>query len=833
MTVQTVHSNSKPNAPRKNRPPTSELNDQDIIQFTESLLNCKDTENVIAEIYSYCKKAYHALDVVLYLVDGTQVVLAKPNCISSDVVQGKEHTTSLVGYIVENNIDSFINAFSQIDNQKTTVKQRFEDQKIGVIALHSKGTRYAFLEMTSRQNATKFDHCKDIQRFGGIIKNVLSNCQRCYASTQAKRYQSALLAMLKSVANEESLLKLIDSTLYGAKEITSAERALLLFVDWEEMELWPIEKNLQGVYLPLGNDLLAQVATEGKPIQLKRTDQVCKDIKKAWPNYVIENALYFPIGSKPNCGIDRKCIAVLILTNKLGAAEFSNDDFCGMEAFAAEFSVALRRRTHEMDYLRMIADLRIGKANTTKLKSHQNLLEMFTSVRETLQNGTAKRLETEYLARNRRYSIVHEDWPASCSMYLQTSEIDRHTSLKEQIPDWNFNVFDSSSHKLLVYAERMFLFINIVEEFEIVTPILRNFILAIRQHYHQNPFHNFLHGFSVLHATYLILSDEKSFVSFTSLEKLACMIAALCHDVDHPGHSNKYEVSSKSDLALRYNDDSVLERHHAATTFRILRDEADCDIFFNLSTNNYSFVRKLIIDAILGTDMLFHFEQCMELEKLITRESCDSHVNLSSPLAKRCDMPRCSRSSNNIEIKSKHEKVRWALPNSEDRQFLIKVIVHAADLSGQVFARKVALKWSNAVTLEFTHQAFMEHKHNLDVSYKSLHDPATLLKGQHFFASHIVAPLWRQLVQVFPSLNVCVDNVSSNVEYYSRELDRVHDAVENDICTPVIPGKSVFAAAKFRSSTNVYEASPIAQSDDFDLDFDEEIAQVVEGDFDI
>ena len=31
---------------------------------------------------------------------------------------------------------------------------------------------------------------------------------------------------------------------------------------------------------------------------------------------------------------------------------------------------------------------------------------------------------------------------------------------------------------------------------------------------------------------------------------LGIFIAALCHDVDHPGHSNQFEINSKSELAL-------------------------------------------------------------------------------------------------------------------------------------------------------------------------------------------------------------------------------------------------------------------------------------------
>ena len=52
-------------------------------------------------------------------------------------------------------------------------------------------------------------------------------------------------------------------------------------------------------------------------------------------------------------------------------------------------------------------------------------------------------------------------------------------------------------------------------------------------------------------------------------------MSGLCHDLDHPGHTNAFEVNSNSDLALFYNDTSVLENHHCATAAMILKQD-DC-----------------------------------------------------------------------------------------------------------------------------------------------------------------------------------------------------------------------------------------------------------------
>ena len=45
-------------------------------------------------------------------------------------------------------------------------------------------------------------------------------------------------------------------------------------------------------------------------------------------------------------------------------------------------------------------------------------------------------------------------------------------------------------------------------------------------------------------------------VSLTPLERYALMVAAVAHDMDHPGVSNAYLVGARAPLATTYNDNS-------------------------------------------------------------------------------------------------------------------------------------------------------------------------------------------------------------------------------------------------------------------------------------
>jgi hypothetical protein len=47
-------------------------------------------------------------------------------------------------------------------------------------------------------------------------------------------------------------------------------------------------------------------------------------------------------------------------------------------------------------------------------------------------------------------------------------------------------------------------------------------------------------------------------------ETFGIILAAIIHDFDHPGLNNAFMINSRSEIAIRYNDVSVLENYHIA-----------------------------------------------------------------------------------------------------------------------------------------------------------------------------------------------------------------------------------------------------------------------------
>jgi len=77
--------------------------------------------------------------------------------------------------------------------------------------------------------------------------------------------------------------------------------------------------------------------------------------------------------------------------------------------------------------------------------------------------------------------------------------------------------------------------------------------------------------------------EAEKICQLTDLEMAVLLISGFVHDTDHPGYNNLYLVNTRDNLALRYNDKSVLENHHIAIAFdTMLQDPSTC-IYENFS----------------------------------------------------------------------------------------------------------------------------------------------------------------------------------------------------------------------------------------------------------
>lgn len=74
-------------------------------------------------------------------------------------------------------------------------------------------------------------------------------------------------------------------------------------------------------------------------------------------------------------------------------------------------------------------------------------------------------------------------------------------------------------------------------------------------------------------------------------------------------------VCVDSELALMYNDSSVLENHHLAVGFKLLQEE-NCDIFQNLTKKQRQSLRKMVIDIVSAADCM-HIKVVWHSRKIV------------------------------------------------------------------------------------------------------------------------------------------------------------------------------------------------------------------------
>lgn len=140
-------------------------------------------------------------------------------------------------------------------------------------------------------------------------------------------------------------------------------------------------------------------------------------------------------------------------------------------------------------------------------------------------------------------------------------------------------------------------------------------------------YHNFRHVVDVLQAIFFFLlqigllppyqvagnpeatPDNAVAAVLKPFDALTLLIAALGHDVGHPGVNNAFLVALNAPLAQLYNDRSVLEAFHCAAYSQILR---------RYWPNAFAqpTLRKLMITCILATDMGLHFKFINEMRSL-------------------------------------------------------------------------------------------------------------------------------------------------------------------------------------------------------------------------
>ncbi|XP_051898232.1 cAMP-specific 3',5'-cyclic phosphodiesterase 4B isoform X5 [Pristis pectinata] len=327
---------------------------------------------------------------------------------------------------------------------------------------------------------------------------------------------------------------------------------------------------------------------------------------------------------------------------------------------------------------------------------------------------------------------------------VKTQQEDALTKELDDLNKWGLNIFRvsefSNNRPLSCIMYAIFQERDLLKTFRIPVDTFLTYIMTLEDHYHADvAYHNSLHAADVTQSTHVLLSTPALDAVFTDLETLAALFAAAIHDVDHPGVSNQFLINTNSELALMYNDESVLENHHLAVGFKLLQEE-NCDIFQNLPKRQRQSLRKMVIDMVLATDMSKHMTLLADLKTMVeTKKVTSSGVLL--------------------------------LDNYTDRIQVMRNMVHCADLSNPTKPLELYRQWTDRILEEFFRQGDRERERGMEISPMCDKHTASVEKSQVGFIDYIVHPLWETWADlVHPDAQDILDTLEDNRYWYQSMI---------------------------------------------------------------
>ncbi|KAI9189244.1 cAMP-specific 3',5'-cyclic phosphodiesterase 4D [Blastocladiella emersonii ATCC 22665] len=274
---------------------------------------------------------------------------------------------------------------------------------------------------------------------------------------------------------------------------------------------------------------------------------------------------------------------------------------------------------------------------------------------------------------------------------------------------WDFNCFElaqvTNGRPLYYFAQHVFAYNDFYATFGLDHGKVEKFFTRLEAGYRVNPYHNSIHAVDVMHGAHYFLATLGMSDLISIEERLACLLAASCHDVDHPGVSNAFLVETRCDLAVRYNDQSVLENHHAAKAFELLLGNNETNFLASLPKNTVQHLRQCMIRMVLATDMAMHYEL-------------------------------------HTKFKNKVQGAGINVKDVKDRQLLMEIAIKCADVSNPTRPPQLSQKWTELVMAEFYLQGDIERARGIPISRFMDRQNPGVGKCQIGFIEFVVLPLY-------------------------------------------------------------------------------------------
>ncbi|KAI9226066.1 MAG: hypothetical protein DHS80DRAFT_1254, partial [Piptocephalis tieghemiana] len=283
----------------------------------------------------------------------------------------------------------------------------------------------------------------------------------------------------------------------------------------------------------------------------------------------------------------------------------------------------------------------------------------------------------------------------------------------------------SEQYSLLVDLSRD---LGVQRTLQIDDSTLLGFYEACASGYPDNPYHNFVHALDVTVILHRLLRELGAGVYLTPLDVAVTVLAAVCHDVGHPGVNNLYHVHARTELAVRYKNESILENHSCHLAWELIQSHGLLDALQPPSPSS----SKSFFEIILATDMRHHFSLLDEVHGMV-------------------------------------ESFTLGPMGLAFRRRLCAILLHAADVSNPVRSWSECKEWSDAITTEFRWQGERERREGLPVSpgmdVEST-SPGAQARSAIEFNEVVIRPYFTALAEFLPKAHIFLDDLNSNLRHW-------------------------------------------------------------------
>mmetsp|Transcript_7394 Transcript_7394/g.19001 ORF Transcript_7394/g.19001 Transcript_7394/m.19001 type:complete len:339 (+) Transcript_7394:159-1175(+) len=265
------------------------------------------------------------------------------------------------------------------------------------------------------------------------------------------------------------------------------------------------------------------------------------------------------------------------------------------------------------------------------------------------------------------------------------------------------------------------------EAFDLDEIAMDDMMLDVHKLMPDNPYHNRTHVLDVVQSVHALLLTKELATLIPVDKKLACLLAACIHDIEHRGLTNAFLISTNDRWATESGEaHSPNEFHHAKVGVQLIRDRGVLR-----DVPNSDGILATVNDLVSETDMKFHKKTVGALSGLA------AGGKLAGPV------------------------------DGEILAIVLAAVIKVADLGHTWTIGGVHVRWVEALETEFFLNGDRERERGMPISAMCDRYAPTLRTTQDGFFDFVILPLVIPFSKLFPSCAIVKHRAERNRDLWT------------------------------------------------------------------